>query len=177
MFGPRQGSSRDGRLYGTASDLSASGVDIRARRSAREHTLHTYLPSARETKQICAREEVAGSRFTVFSPPSRHCRSGGFATQPSRSRRNVVVTPCEATDPSHRRGDHCFWPVASRHQPRGGAKRPLPAAWAGADARCPSPDPVLVGPETTRAVVACPAAPRMRSRSRGDRPYLRFAAP
>ena len=39
------------------------------RSSAGEHTLHTYLPPARETKQICAREEVAGSRFTVFSPP------------------------------------------------------------------------------------------------------------
>jgi hypothetical protein len=47
----------------------ADGLDIRARRSAAEHTLHTYLPPARETKQICAREEVAGSRFTVFSPP------------------------------------------------------------------------------------------------------------
>jgi hypothetical protein len=45
----------------------ADGLDIRARRSAAEHTLHTYLPPARETKQICAREEVAGS--TVFSPP------------------------------------------------------------------------------------------------------------
>jgi|SRR5580704_15243205 hypothetical protein len=47
----------------------ADGLDVRARRSAAEHTLHTYLPPARETKQICAREEVAGSRFTVFSPP------------------------------------------------------------------------------------------------------------
>jgi hypothetical protein len=36
----------------------------------------------------------------------------------------------------------CFWPVAFRHEQGGGAKPPLAAAFAGADARCPVRWPV-----------------------------------
>jgi hypothetical protein len=56
----------------------------------------------------------------------------------------------------------------------GGAELPLAAAWAGADARCPSAGPG-VRPEDKTRPGGCPAAPRVRSRSREDRRYLRCA--
>jgi hypothetical protein len=77
----------------------ADGLDVRARRSAAEHTLHTYLPYARKTKEICGRQRVAGFRFTIFSPPLRTAASGdslygcsalAVAEKPSCRR------PCEA---------------------------------------------------------------------------------
>jgi hypothetical protein len=57
---------------------------------------------------------------------------------------------------------------------RGCAKPPHVAAWAGTDARCPSAGPVVRIGDNTRPG-GCPAAPRVRSRSREDRQYLRCA--
>jgi len=48
----------------------ADGLDVRVRRSAAEHTLHTYLPYPRKTKEICGSQRVVGFRFTIFSPPT-----------------------------------------------------------------------------------------------------------
>src|ERR1700730_13448945 len=50
--------------------------------------------------------------------------------------------------------DHCFWPVASRHEQGAALNHPSQPRWRGADARCPIRWPGVEGPETPRAVGA-----------------------
>jgi hypothetical protein len=70
----------------------ADGLDVRARRAAAEHTLHTYLPYPRKTKEPCGSQRVAGFRFTIFSPPALPLRGILYrATRHLPSPRNLVV--------------------------------------------------------------------------------------
>jgi hypothetical protein len=101
-------------LPGTMKATSSATLGDRDRRAAWSATGRGNDPSIPESllgkgwgprpKDNPTREPRNG--FGVLSPPL------------SRLRRNLVVSPCEATDPSHRCGDRCFWPVASRHEQR-----------------------------------------------------------
>jgi hypothetical protein len=85
-----------------------------------------------------------------------------------------VVKPCGATDPSHRCGDYCFWPVACRHE-HGAALND--ASQPHGRALVPSAGPRCKAGRQNARPGGCPAAPRVLSRSCEDRRYLRCAIP